>query len=74
MSNLYRGTSLDQDGRFCNRDKKLINLKQWPKELEKKIDISKVEMQVIKKWAEKKTEEFLGFEDDIIVNYVISGL
>ena len=40
--NFYRGTSVSQDARFCNKDKKLLNSRTWPPEFDKKVDIKKV--------------------------------
>ena len=38
----YRGTSQDQDARFSNKDKKLLNAMKWPEEFNKKVDLKKV--------------------------------
>ena len=38
----YRGTSQDQDARFSNKDKKLLNSMKWPEEFSKKVDLKKV--------------------------------
>jgi len=40
MSNLYRGTSLQQDGRFRNHDHHLISSHNWPALLTLKINTS----------------------------------
>lgn len=39
---LFRGTSINQDGRFANKEKKLLRSMKWPKEFETRIDITKV--------------------------------
>lgn len=38
----YRGTSIEQDGRFANKERKLIRSREWPKEFESRVDIRKV--------------------------------
>jgi hypothetical protein len=39
---LYKGTTFLQDGRFKNKEKKLLEKKIYPKEYEVKIIIDKV--------------------------------
>ena len=38
----YRGTSIDQDGRFTNKEKKLILGKVWPEIFDIRINLKKV--------------------------------
>ena len=59
----YTGTSVAQDGRFSDKEKRLLRSRQWPASFDLKVDISKVEMNVIEKWINDKVEEILGFED-----------
>src|SRR4051794_22278732 len=73
MSN-YKGTSVYQDGRFKNKEKLLLESKTFPKEFEEKIDISKVELKVIRSWIDKRLNELLGFEDEFLGNFIISLL
>ena len=40
--NFYRGTSQTQDARFSNKDKKLLNSREWPPEFDLKVNIKKV--------------------------------
>ena len=70
----YSGTSIAQDGRFSNKEKKLLKTRKWPKEFNKKVDLSKVEMSVIEKWIEDKIEDILGFDDEIVVNLAVAEL
>ena len=80
--NFYHGTSVTQDGRFCNKDKKLLNSRSWPDEFDKRVNIKKVkakirvkvEMNVIRDWADKRVTELLGMEDEVVSNLVISEL
>ena len=41
-ANFYRGTSLEQDGRFKNKEKIILQNKQFPREYETKVDKKKV--------------------------------
>ena len=34
-----------------------------------KVDLSKVEMNVIQTWISKKLTEILGFEDEVVINF-----
>lgn len=42
-------------------------------EFDIKVDMRKVELSVIRPWISKKIIELLGFEDDVLIEYV-SGL
>ncbi|PWN23372.1 PWI domain-containing protein [Microstroma glucosiphilum] len=74
----YRGVSADQDSRFGNKDRKLIkqleSSKLFPPSYSKKVDLRKVNLEVMKPWVESKTQELLGFEDEVVVEYVMGML
>jgi serine/arginine repetitive matrix protein 1 len=38
----YRGTTTEQDGRFANKEKKIIRKMEWPEEFDVRVDIKKV--------------------------------
>lgn len=42
----YKGTTIEQDTRFKNKEKLLLDKKNFPKEFEMKLDISKVTLQI----------------------------
>lgn len=42
--------------------------------LASQVDIRKVEMAVMKPWITKKVIELLGFEDDVLLEYIFSLL
>ncbi len=42
-TNFFRGTTHNQDSRFCDKEKKLIKSKSWPAEFDIKIDLKKVQ-------------------------------
>jgi PWI domain len=76
--NFFRGTTVDQDGRWGKSDEKLIAKMQkagkFAAILDTKIDIKKVNIDIISKWVSEKTIEVLGFEDEIVINLVINML
>uniref|UniRef100_A0A5F8GIA8 PWI domain-containing protein n=1 Tax=Monodelphis domestica TaxID=13616 RepID=A0A5F8GIA8_MONDO len=61
-------TSAEQANRFSNRQKKLLNQLKFAECLEKKVDMSKVNLEVIKPWITKRvTASDSGFEDDVVI-------
>ncbi|GAA6062831.1 hypothetical protein JCM10212_002469 [Sporobolomyces blumeae] len=70
----FKGTSTDQDPRF--KDKQAMQLKKmsFPPSFEQKVDMRKVEIAVMKPWIAKKVIELLGFEDDVLIEYINSLL
>ncbi|PWN48408.1 serine/arginine repetitive matrix protein 1, partial [Violaceomyces palustris] len=65
----YRGVSQDQDSRFKNKEKTLLKSIKFPPCFDKKVDMSKVELKVMRPWISRKINELLGFEDDVVLEY-----
>ncbi|KAL2328781.1 hypothetical protein Fmac_022208 [Flemingia macrophylla] len=70
----FRGTSADQDTRFSNKQAKLMKSQKFAPELEHLVDMSKVNMEVIKPWITRRVTELLGFEDEVLINFIHSLL
>ncbi|XP_068755231.1 uncharacterized protein [Montipora capricornis] len=70
----FRGTSAEQDNRFLDKQKKLLKSMRFDDILNKKVDMEKVNLDVIKPWITKKLIEILGFEDDVVMQYVLNML
>ncbi|KAJ2744819.1 separin protein [Coemansia sp. BCRC 34301] len=70
----FRGTSLAQDQRFGDATQKLIAQTTFSSILKKRIDMAKVNMQVIKPWISQKINSLLGIEDDVLFEYVVNML
>ncbi|EGG01248.1 uncharacterized protein MELLADRAFT_79059 [Melampsora larici-populina 98AG31] len=66
----FKGTSSEQDTRFKDKEKSLLKSINFPKELDKKVDMRKVEMTVMRPWIAQKVMDLLGFEDEVVVEYV----
>ncbi|GAB2274408.1 hypothetical protein Dimus_009174 [Dionaea muscipula] len=66
----FRGTSAEQDTRFSNKQAKLMKSHKFPPELEHLVDMRKVEMEIIKPWIAKRVTELLGFEDEVLINFI----
>ncbi|KAL3699407.1 hypothetical protein R1sor_017429 [Riccia sorocarpa] len=66
----FRGTSADQDTRFSNKMSKLLKTQKFAPELDAIIEMSKVKMDVIKPWIATRVTELLGFEDEVLINFI----
>ncbi|XP_020523995.1 serine/arginine repetitive matrix protein 1 isoform X1 [Amborella trichopoda] len=66
----FRGTSADQDTRFSNKAAKLLKSQKFASELDHLVDISKVKMDVIRPWIANRVTELLGFEDEVLINFI----
>lgn len=42
LGSFFKGTSVDQNSKFTDKDKKIINSMTWPEIFNEKVDISKV--------------------------------
>merc|ERR1712071_415546 len=70
----FKGTSADQDNRFADKKKKLLKSMKFADGLDKKVDMSKVALDTIKPWINDKVTEFLGMEDDVVIEFVYNQL
>ncbi|GAB6030385.1 Serine/arginine repetitive matrix protein 1 [Chamberlinius hualienensis] len=70
----FRGTSAEQDNRFSDKQKKLLKQMRFCDVLQKKVDLTKINLDTIKPWITKKIFELLGFEDEVIVDFVFNQL
>ncbi|KAK9127008.1 hypothetical protein Scep_015854 [Stephania cephalantha] len=66
----FRGTSADQDTRFSNKQAKLLKSQKFAPELEHLVDATKVKMDVIRPWIATRVTELLGFEDEVLINFI----
>ncbi|KAJ2260080.1 Serine/arginine repetitive matrix protein 1 [Coemansia sp. RSA 376] len=70
----FRGTNLAQDQRFGDATQKLISQTSFSSVLKKRVDMSKVNMEVIKPWISRKINELLGIDDEVLFEYVVNML
>ncbi|KAK7261514.1 hypothetical protein RIF29_27828 [Crotalaria pallida] len=66
----FRGTSADQDTRFSNKKAKLLKSHKFAPELDHLVNMGKVNMDVIKPWITRRVTELLGFEDEVLINFI----
>ncbi|KAJ5119090.1 hypothetical protein N7526_010727 [Penicillium atrosanguineum] len=48
-------------------DQKLLKSTKFPPEFSRKVDMTKVNIEVMKKWIASRISEILGDEDDIVI-------
>ncbi len=58
----------------CSKDAKLLKTLKFPKEYDLKVDLNKVNWEVMKGWVAKRITELLGMEDEVLVGYVFEQL
>ncbi|RWS03923.1 serine/arginine repetitive matrix protein 1-like isoform X2 [Dinothrombium tinctorium] len=70
----FRGTSAEQDNRFADKQKKLLKQLKFAENLTQKIDMTKVNLDVIKPWITRRIYKILGMEDDVVEAFVFNQL
>ncbi|KAI8055500.1 PWI domain-containing protein [Syncephalis plumigaleata] len=70
----FKGTSADQDSRFSNKHRKLLKSMTFPASFKKKVNMSKVNMNVMRLWIARRVKELLGIEDEVVVEFVYGML
>ncbi|KAJ2777391.1 hypothetical protein GGI15_004519, partial [Coemansia interrupta] len=70
----FRGTTIEQDQRFGNAHEKLLREQTFSSVLKKRVDISKVNMEVIKPWVSSKIHELLQIDDEVLYSYIVNML
>ncbi|ORX61399.1 PWI domain-containing protein [Hesseltinella vesiculosa] len=70
----FKGASAEQDSRFSNKEKKLLKSINFPPEFDQKVDFKKVNLDVIRPWIANKITQYLGVEDEVIVDFAFSLL
>ncbi|KAF8490037.1 PWI domain-containing protein [Gautieria morchelliformis] len=70
----FKGTSTDQDHSFSDKETKLLKTMEFPSCFDKKVDMRKVNLQVIRPWIMNRVIELVGFEDEVVVEYAMGLL
>ena len=74
MSRQFKGASATQDARYTDKEKKLLTTLKFPLVYKEKVDIKKINIQVLRPWIAKEISSYLGLEDDVVIEYVYSLL
>jgi serine/arginine repetitive matrix protein 1 len=70
----FKGTSSDQDNRFSDKEKKLLKQMKFSEILNRKVDMTKVKLDVLKPWIATRVTELLGSEDEVVVLFILNQL
>jgi len=70
----FRGTSFEQDARFSNKWKKLLSSTKFPEIYSQPVETKLVQLDSIRTWVARKLQQLLGFEDEVVVDFVLSFL
>lgn len=73
-ANIPQGTNQQQDTRFSDKEKKLLKQMKFGDCLNKKVDMTKVKLDVLRPWISKKITDILHIEDDVVVEFVFNQL
>ncbi|CEO98421.1 hypothetical protein PBRA_006535 [Plasmodiophora brassicae] len=74
QSSFFRGTSLEQDARFSNKNKAMIAKLKCPASFSRKVDMARVSLETLKPWISQRITDLLGIEDDVVVNLCFNML
>ena len=69
-----RGVSIDQDSRFKDKEAELLKSTKFPSIFVERVDMSRVSAQVMRPWIATRVEQMMGFEDDVLVEFVTDHL
>ncbi|KAI9138250.1 PWI domain-containing protein [Paraphysoderma sedebokerense] len=70
----FKGSSSSQDARYGDKHKKLRKSMNFPPEFNKKVNMKKVQIEVMRGWITKKIVELLGFEDEVLIEMILQYL
>uniref|UniRef100_V5EBQ7 SR-rich pre-mRNA splicing activator n=1 Tax=Kalmanozyma brasiliensis (strain GHG001) TaxID=1365824 RepID=V5EBQ7_KALBG len=70
----YKGVSASQDSRFTDKQSVLLRKLTFPASFSTKVDMTRVELSVIRPWISRRITTLLGFEDDVVLEYATGML
>lgn len=70
----FKGTSADQDSRFSDKNKKLMKTMKFAENIDKKIDMKKIRLELMRPHITSLLNALIPVEDDVMVEYVFSQL
>lgn len=70
----FKGTSMEQDRRFSNKESRLLKSIKFDPIFEQRVDMRKVNLGVMRPWITKKVVELVGIEDEVVVEYAMELL
>lgn len=70
MSAGLRGTTTAGDGRFADKESRMMKQSKFPKEFARQVDVSRVQLDRMERWVHQRLEQLLGEEDEVLTAYV----
>ena len=70
----FRGTSVEQDARFANKSSTLLSSTRFPALYRQRVDLQRVNVDVLAPWVHARVAALLGMEDDVVAALVLSTL
>lgn len=64
------GLLADQCYSNCSKEKKLMKTMKFPKEYSLKVDVTKVNWEIMKEWSAQRVTQLLGMEDEVLIGYI----
>ncbi|KAJ2804354.1 Serine/arginine repetitive matrix protein 1 [Coemansia helicoidea] len=74
VGGFFRGTTIEQDLRYGNASEKLRKQAPAGGVLKKRVDMGMVNMDAVKPWIATRISELVGFEDEVLYEYVVNML
>ena len=74
MLNLTQGSSSEQAPKYSDKMKVLLKTRKFPAVISTPIDPAKVNLDVMRPWISDRILTILGFEDDVVIEYIIGML
>ncbi|KAL4475046.1 hypothetical protein ABPG74_001742 [Tetrahymena malaccensis] len=70
----FRGTTHNQDARFSDKEKKLMQTMNFDEILDKIVDLKNVDLEILEPWVDQQVTKILGIEDEVIPAMIINEL
>ena len=70
----FRGTQLDQNVKFKDKDKQMINSWKWPDNFRNPIDLDGIQLDTLEPWIVKRCNQLMGNDDDIFQSYIMTHM
>jgi len=54
----------------CSKERKLLKSMKFPKEYSLKVDVKKVNWEIMREWTALRVTQLLGMEDEVLIGYI----
>ncbi|EER09223.1 serine/arginine regulated nuclear matrix protein, putative [Perkinsus marinus ATCC 50983] len=73
----FRGTASDQDPFLKGGktgDQKLMATMKFPKSFDKRVDLNRINVDVLRPWITDRITDIIGMEDEIVIDYALEQI